>query len=156
MTEINRNSQFVKARETVFRLLKYRLRSEQEIREKLLRKEMDDNTVDAAVAHFKDLGLVNDRQFARKWILARLAKPFGANRIRVELKNKGICKEIIDEELAQAAGEVSEDDAIRPLIERQVEKNKNVHPLKRKQRIFQYLLRRGFSLPAVNKAIKPL
>ena len=89
----------VQAKSYVFRLLKIRFRSEKEVRDKLGQKGFSEPTVDEAVGYFRSIGLIDDRQFARRWIASRLNKPFGVHRIRFELKEKGIAPEIIKQAL---------------------------------------------------------
>jgi len=86
------------------------LRSEQEIYNKLKQKRFSHDHIKRTVQYFKEIGLINDRQFAQKWILSRLAKPFGKDRIRFELKEKGIDTAIIEEELGQALHDYPEFD----------------------------------------------
>ena len=59
------------AKQVVYRLLKIRIRSEKEIREKLTQKEFDQPTVDQTLDFFRQTHFVDDRVFARKWIESR-------------------------------------------------------------------------------------
>lgn len=142
----------------IFRLLKIRFRSEKEVRDKSRKKGFGEPTVDEAVGYFKAIDLINDRQFARKWIASRLSrtKPFGIHRIRFELKEKGIAPELINEEIAQVIPDYSETEIIAHLAQRQAVKHRNIPREKVKQRVYGYLLRRGFNPAAVMKAIKAI
>ncbi len=145
-----------KAREAVFRLLKIRFRSEQEIRERLTRKQFSKETVEQTIPYFKELGLIDDRQFARKWISSRLLKPFGINRIQFELRNKGIQDEIIHEALRNLTDDYPEEEIVFRLAKQQASKVKNVDLNKSRQRIYGYLARRGFRSATIFKAFKEL
>ena len=92
--------QLFKAKNTVYQLLKYRPRSEKEIYDKLTEKNFSKNIIDNIISYFKDVELINDNLFTRGWISSRLTKPYGLTRIRYELKQKGIKKEIIKQEIA--------------------------------------------------------
>ncbi len=144
------------AKKYVYRLLKIRFRSEKEVRDKLRQKGFSEPTVDEAVGYFESIGLVDDRQFARKWIASRLNKPFGVHRIRFELKEKGVDPELMTEEFAQATSEYSEVDVVARLAKRQAAKHRDISREKVKQRVYGYLLRRGFNPAAVIKAIKDI
>jgi len=145
-----------KARDTVFRLLKIRYRSEKEIREKLKRKNFSAPIIEQTIQYFKDLELINDRQFAQKWISSRLGKPFGLNRIRFELKDKGIDADILQQELKEATRNYPETEIATALAKRQAAKYENIAKIKVKQRLYGYLARRGFSSTAINKALGSL
>lgn len=147
---------FEQAKGYIFLLLKIRFRSEKEVRDKLHKKGFSEPTADEAVGYFKAIGLVDDRQFARKWIASRLDKPFGIHRIRFELKEKGITPDLIKEELAQAMSEYSEMDVVGRLAKHQALKHRNIPREKVKQRVYGYLLRRGFNPAIVMKAIQDI
>lgn len=146
------------AKNYIYRLLKIRFRSEREVRDKLRQKGFSEPTADEAVGYFKAIDLINDRQFARKWIASRLSrnKPFGVYRIRFELKEKGIEPELMKEELARATTDYSEADVVARLAKRQAVKHPNIPREKVKQRVYGYLLRRGFNPAIVMKAIKEI
>lgn len=143
-----------KAREAVFRLLKIRFRSEQEIRERLTRKQFSQETIEQTIPYFKELGLIDDRQFAQKWISSRLLKPLGINRIQFELRNKGVQDEIIQEALKNLTDDYPEEEIVFRLAKRQVSKYKNTDLNKSRQRIYGYLARRGFRSATILKALK--
>ena len=145
-----------KAREAVFRLLKVRFRSEQEIRERLKRKEFPQDTIEQTIEYFKKGEFIDDRQFAQKWISSRLLKPFGVNRIQFELKSKGIQDEIIKEALKDVTNDYLEEEVVLSLVKRQVSKYKNRDLNKSRQRIYGYLARRGFRSGVILKALERL
>ncbi len=145
-----------KAKMDVCRLLKYRLRSEQELRDKLITKNISESTINETITYFKDLDCINDRLFCRQWITSRLKKPFGFNRIQFELKNKGIPKNIIDEEFQKLTLDYSEINTVVELAQRRILKYKNVEPEKQKQRLFGFLARRGYNSSTIMKALKEI
>jgi len=147
---------FAKARNYVFTLLKFRNRSEQEIREKLKKKKCEQKTVEKTIQYLKDVHFIDDRQFARDWIKARLTKPFGFRRISFELNQKGIDKDIIREELNEAKGNFPEGEIVVALARKMAKKYAKLDEAKIKRRIFGYLSRRGFNLEAIQKAISRL
>ena len=148
-----------RAKTYIFRLLKIRFRSEKEARDKLQQKGFSEPTADEAVGYFKSLDLINDRQFARRWIASRLSssnKPFGVHRIRFELKEKGIDPDLLKEEFERATADYSEGEVVARLARRQALKYRDIPREKVKQRVYGYLLRRGFNPAVVMKAIKDI
>jgi regulatory protein len=147
---------FRKAQTVVDRLLKFRLRSEQELREKLSRTGFPESTITQTIQHFRDLKLVDDRLFARQWISSRLKKPFGLARIRLELKKKGIDPDLIEQALSEATENYDELEIVTALAKHRASKYPKTDPEKIPQRVYGYLLRRGFSMGNIIKAVKTL
>lgn len=97
------------AMQYALRLLGYRQRSVHEMSYRLKEKDYPVEAVDDVIARLKDWGYLNDLRFAEDWIQYRLAtKPMGPLLLEVELKDKGIAKDIIDAKLAEAFSQVSE------------------------------------------------
>ena len=96
---------------------------------------------------------MDDQQFASLWISSRLKKPFGLNRIRFELKQKGIDPEIISQETKRAQENYDESETILGLAQKRVAKYRNCNPKTAKRRLYDYLLRRGFQRGIIQKTI---
>ena len=156
MVTQERNKELIRARNIVFLLLKFRQRSEKEVRQRLKRKSISDSIIENVVDYFKELTLLDDRQFARSWIRARLLKPFGVKRIRFELKQKGIPDNIINEELTEASHSEGENEAVTALAKKCLSKYKNLEPIKAKRRTYEYLLRRGFTSEQIQKTLQKI
>ena len=144
---------FFRARNAVFRFLKNRLHSEKEIRDKLAKKKFDTQIITQTIQYFKDINLIDDRQFTQQWIASRLAKPFGINRIRFELNAKGIPKTILKEEIQNMFVQYPEVEIVTELLKKQKEKYHDADQMKIKQRLYGYLARRGFNNDAITKAM---
>ena len=145
-----------KARNSVFRLLKYRPRSEFEIRDKLKQKKIPAAVIDETCRYFRDLDLINDRQFAQSWIRYRLLRPFGLNRIRFELRAKGVEDDIIAEELEHIREDYDELGIVTEIARKRLKKFKSLDKNKAQKRIYDYLLRRGFKTDTIIKALRKL
>src|SRR5687767_9245116 len=78
--------------------LRYRPRTEKEIINYLSKKKADDKTSQLVVEKLKDLQLINDHEFAKWWIEQRQTfRPRGMHIIKMELKQKGVAEDIIQE-----------------------------------------------------------
>ncbi len=135
------------------RLIKYRPRSESELRQRLKQKNFTGPVIDRVVIYFKQQGLVNDLEFAREWIASRIKKAFGFKRMRQELSIKGIAPKLIERALDEAQSKYSEEEAIKVLIASRKGRFKTISPDKAKQRIYLYLMRRGFATEKIQEAI---
>ena len=139
-----------------FRLLKFRPRSEYELRQRLKRRGFPESIVKETLLFLKAKGLVDDLEFARIWVESRIKKPLGINRLKQELRIKGIDKELIEQVVEGVGSKYSEEEIINDLVHRRWEKLKHIQPQKAKRRLFLYLLRRGFSLDKVQEAINQI
>ena len=145
-----------KARNYAFLLLKFRLRSEKEILQRLKKKKFDEGIIQETLSFLKEKGFVDDRYFAKAWIESRIKRPLGLRRIRSELQLKGVAGEIIDSQLEEIKKEYSEEDLVFELAKERIHKLKSIDPQKAKRRTLEYLLRRGFSLNIVLDALNQL
>jgi regulatory protein len=126
-------------------LLKFRLRSEFELRQRLKKKKFDAQTIEKAVSFLKERRFIDDNSFAKAWIGSRIKRPLGIRRIKQELALKGIDKAIIDNGLNEIKKNYSEKEVVANITKDRLNKLKGCDPQKSKKRIFAYLLRRGFS-----------
>ncbi len=143
-----------KAKEFCYLLLKARDRSEKEILQRLSAKKFSTETIEHAIQDLKTSGLVNDRQFARNWIQTRLSKSYGLKRINFELREKGISDGLASEELSQLLTAYPQEDVVLSLIKERARRYRKLDVSKRKQRLFAYLIARGFSSNIINQEIK--
>ena len=143
-------------RAAALRLLKTRPRSIGEVEAKLEDKEFASGDIAEAVEYLKQLCLLDDRAFTVGWIRYRLARQFGFQRIIGELKEKGVEDGIITDAVAAAKQEYSEEAIAVALARRKAERLSGIDPLKRKKRVLDLLLRRGFPTNVAYKAIKEI
>lgn len=144
---------FQRCHSAALHYLGYRPRSEFELRERLCRRGFDGDSVAAVLARLKELGLVNDMEFAQFWQENRQAfSPRSGSLTRLELRRKGVADEIIsqvvssfdDNESAYRAGLGK---ARRlPLSDYQ----------SFRRRLGEYLGRRGFRYGVINNTVQQL
>jgi len=147
-------SKSVKA--AAFRLLKIRPRSIAELKEKLGGKGFSLIEVEVVIHELIASGLLDDRAFTRSWINYRLARPFGFRRIIQELKTKGIAPEIIEQAVAEIKEGYSSEEVAVELAQRRWQRLPVIDSGKKKKRVMDFLLRRGFELDVVIKILKKL
>lgn len=145
-----------KALNYAFCLLKFRPRSEYELRQRLKKRGFQGQEIKETIFFLQEKSFLNDQEFAREWAESRLRRPFGFKRIRQELKIKGIKQELIDQTLRELNSKYSEDEMIQEAMLRRWEKLKHIEPVKAKRRLFMYLLRRGFSADIIRDSIREL
>jgi regulatory protein len=143
-----------RARAYAFLLLKFRLRSENELKARLEQKGFSEELSQDTVNFLKDKEFINDCVFARSWVSSRLKRPFGLKKIRQELVQKGLDKEIIDNSLSQVKEHYNEGQIVIQLAQQRFSRIKGIEPLKAKARVYGYLLRRGFAPDVVSDIVK--
>lgn len=136
-----------KARNYVYRLLKYRNRSEKEIRDKLLKRKFPPEVMDKVIQGLKDNGYIDDLKFAQEWLNFRLKVPFGLKRIIFELKQKGIEEEIIKQVINCSQVNRTQSEALADIAGRRLAlmRRREKDKVKLRRKIYGFLLRRGFS-----------
>ena len=147
---------FKKALEYAFLLLKYRLRSENEIRLRLKKKKFSEDLIDKVEAFLKEKKFIDDSIFAKAWIQSRIKRPLGLRRIRQELKLKGVSPEIIASEVDKIKKDYAEEDVVKEIAQMRLKRLKGLDPTVAKRRLYAYLLRRGFSPEVVYDVIGQL
>lgn len=106
--ESPRRSTYERLLDRAMRVLATREHSEQELRKKLTAiysRQTDDapdsETVEKVIASCREQNWVDDARFARLFISSRARKGYGARRVRQELQQKGVAREIGDAAMAE-------------------------------------------------------
>lgn len=137
------------------KFLSYRPRSEKEVRDNLLKKKATDTTADLIITKLKEQRFLDDKEFTKWWIEQRtLIKPTGLRVIKMELKQKGIDRELVDEILQNSEDLVHDElEMARKLVEKKIDKLRNLDRQKIYQKLGGFLSRRGFDYDTIKKAI---
>lgn len=131
--------------------LSYRQRSEKEVRDKLKTKEVDSQTIDKIIAKLKDKKFINDEEFARMFSENRLRfKPRSLRLIKLELKQKGIAPEIINNLQLTIDSDL---ESAEKLVEKRLGRVKGLPKQEIYEKIGRYLASKGFNWDTIKKAI---
>ena len=88
---------FEKFYNSALRFLSFRPRSENEVRDNLLEKKAVQEIIEKIILKLKEHNFINDLEFAKHWIESRIRfKPRSSRLIQMELKQKGIAQDLID------------------------------------------------------------
>jgi len=134
------------AKQKAYRLLSARPHSEKELARKLREKGFPAAVIKEALENLLDLKYLNDASFADSWARNLAAnKLWGNRKIIASLQEKGVAAPLIDEAVLSARRELPEEEAIAILLRKRGARRKaTTLDIKEKQRIFQYLMGRGF------------
>ena len=135
------------------RYLSYRPRSEYEMRRQLAKHRFDEDCIEAILSKLKEQGLVDDSAFAKFWKENRQSfSPRSQWLTRLELKQKGVPNEIID----QAVSTIDDaDNAYRAATSRVRSLTMSDYHSFR-HRLGEYLRRRGFGYGVISRTIERL
>ncbi len=132
------------------RFLSFRPRSEKEVLDYLKRKKANAENVSKIVKKLKEYNFVNDLDFAKWWIENRKK---GKRLVVMELKQKGITKEIIEEAVSIFDLVKKEEGLIEKLIEKKW-RTFSKEGEKGYQKMVNFLMRRGFDWDTIKQALK--
>lgn len=132
-----------KAKDAAYRYLSYRARSVAEVRDKLREKGFAAETVAATIADLQRQQLLDDREFARRWVEARLQRVNGARKLAHDLRGKGVATGVVDEVLAEFAPMLAAGEQAVELLTKQAWRYRGLTPDKAKRRMLGFLARRG-------------
>jgi regulatory protein len=131
----------------VFRLLSIRPRSIREIRNYLDKKteHSDSDTVNQVMVRLTELGYADDYKFAQ-WLVSQRQghKPKGDRFIQNELKLKGVSPDIISHVFEDPV-DLSQKDLALKAVSKKLSLWAKLPIFERRQKLFTYLMRQGFS-----------
>jgi regulatory protein len=143
----------IDVRRYALRLLSYRARSENELRERLLGKGFPEGAVSSTLLYLKEAGFIDDAALAQD--LKRLAlgqKKLGYSAARSFMQRRGLPRDLVEATLGY--DEEVELGNARNLLEKRLKCAGSHLTAKEKKRLYDYLSRRGFSFSVINKAMR--
>ncbi|MDQ3791480.1 MAG: RecX family transcriptional regulator [Actinomycetota bacterium] len=121
--------------------LGYRARSEKEVRDRLRRFGYGEETVGGVVGRLKELGYLDDEDFAR--LAAReQARRYGPRRVSAELRRSGVDAELVQDAVEEAFAGGAESEQARYAAARRYNRGGATAEARR---VYGFLMRRGYS-----------
>ncbi len=134
-------------------LLGRRGRTKYELKSKLFEKGYEPETVEATMKRLEEMSLLDDKTYAELYARDKVGiYRRGRYRIGLELRRKGVDKELVDE----AVGAIDEQDELAAAISLLKGRQRawaDLHDRKRFERSTHLLQRRGFSGKVIRQAI---
>lgn len=151
--EIVYEDEIAKAFNKALNFLSYQMRSEQEVRKKLISNEYGEAVVEEAIRKLEKLGFLNDETYSKALLETkkRTAKK-GPRAIQQDLIKKGISKNLQQQVLKEYSHEDQVKNAIE-LAEKQVRAGEDKTPSQVKQKIQDLLIRKGYSFAIVSEVL---
>ncbi|MFN3659851.1 MAG: regulatory protein RecX [Brevinematales bacterium] len=127
-----------KARSVAIRYLKYRPRSREEVRRRLVREHIHEDVIRETLIELEKEGWFDELRLAKEWTEERMrTRGLSLSAIRRELRLKGISEEVIEEALAGVV--YDEKEVVFSLLSRKAKSGKD------ERYLVSLLMRRGYS-----------
>lgn len=150
-------SEPIKALDCALYFLGHRKRSEKEIITKLRQKDYEDVDIEETLVKLRELGFIDDADFAQSLINDRRNFSKVGKRVLVqELRAKGIDGEIIDEMVSLNATDESEFENALALAEKKAANLSGQDSQAIKNKLYQFLLRKGYSSNIIARVLRHL
>lgn len=138
------NEQEKQATITALRLLTATPKSKKRLKQKLREKGYPAEAIEGALAKLEGEGILNDRNFALS-VFQTFShhRPSGRKRIAFEMEKRGIGEDLAQEILEKYSPEEEREGALE-LAKTKFERWRKLDAMKRRKKIYDYLVRRGF------------
>jgi len=149
-----------KATERALTFLEKRDRTEAEVRERLAKSGFSEDAVNEAVLKLKELGFIDDADYAARYLEALVAKGRGRLRISTEMRRKGLADFLIKNTLEDGYSAESERAAAQTVAEKTIGELPigllAENPRKAYEKINRRLVGRGFSYAIIGEVMEKL
>jgi regulatory protein len=157
LDEIGRTVLFSSAKRTAQRYLARSMRTEKEVRKRLLEKEYPEPVILATIEWLKKYSFVNDKAYSEAYIQTQIRlKPASRRKLLADLVKKGIDKQSAEIALSESFDDDADANTALALARSYASKNSHIEEKKMKQRLMGYLQRRGFRYNDIREAIDKL
>lgn len=152
IAEIKETILVKRAKLRAMHLLNDMARTESQLRQKLLQNGYPEDVVDVAVNYVKSFGYINDEAYIRNFIESKKERK-SRREIAALLGQKGLKGELSDRLMEEVFEEHTDRDAIYEIL-RKKRWNFEASDEKEKQKIYGYLVRKGFRYEDIRQVIQ--
>jgi regulatory protein len=156
--EIETDEEYVDAKQKAFDYLAYKPRTETEVRRKLRKKDISSSVIEDVIARLYELEYIDDESYAHDYAHNRFSsKKYGPARIRRELKERGVDRHLADAAVDELFAEVDATAAAWKHAEKRWPRLADEDdPRRRRQKMYRYLRRRGFTSDTIRPILDEL
>lgn len=140
---------YKRARERALYILDDSYKTRKQIIDKLKSGLYPDNIIYKVVEYLEEYNLINDKRYAMLYLDYKKSV-YSKRKIIQDLYTKGISKELIDEAFMES--DFSEDDSISSVLKKRA-KRYDLSDSKDLQKLYRYLVGKGYSFSTVKKAV---
>jgi len=138
------------AYQQALRLLSYRPRASAEVRRNLVKHDVPAEVIEDVLARLQRAGLIDDNRFAQAWVENRSEfRPRGRRALVVEMRQRGLD----DESIQQALAEVDEQALADQAANKQARRLAGLDETAFKQKLSGFLARRRFGYAVIRETV---
>lgn len=139
-------------------LLAFRARSARDLQRRLEQKGVTRERAERVIAKLRDLGLVDDADFARQLTRSKLSAGTSRRRVHQELFKRGVSREVADAAVEQVTEDEGLDDdaSIERVARKKWRTLAELDTVTRRRRLYGFLARRGFDADDVSRMVRLL
>lgn len=155
LKEIAKEDDYFKAKDTAFKFLEKNMKTENQLRDKLLEKEFEPVTIDRVVVLLKEYKLLDDHRYTQQFLAEKL-RSRGLKKVTFELHQKGITKEVLQEVLdTMDTGSIEEESCFKVAEKKFREiQRKEADRYKQKNKLYTFLAGKGYDYETINSVIR--
>lgn len=154
LTRLAREDEFMKCKNSALKIVERSYKTEKEIYNKLIAKEYSKESINRAIEFLREYNLINDENYVKMYVKDKL-KSQGKNKIKYNLKRKGIPDELINEELSKIDYDDSKDGAIILAQKKYNElQRRESDKYKLSQKLYRFLISKGYNYDLASDVMK--
>ncbi len=135
-----------------YNILSVKDHTECELIKKLSKKYKNEN-FDEILEHLKFYGYIDDEKYSVNYVLSKFRKGYGQYYIKHKLFEKGI-NISVEKIVGIISKEYNIDDKVKDVLIKKILSYKRFDVPKRKKKLFDFLLRRGFDADSIGRVIQ--
>jgi regulatory protein len=136
-------------------LLAFRARSARELQRRLTMKGESRERAERVIAKLRDVGLINDADFARQVARSKVSAGASKRRLQQELFKRGVARDVADEAVSEVLADESVDEVA--IAERVARKRlpslASADATTQRRRLYAFLARRGHDSETIRKVM---
>lgn len=144
----------IRCKDSALRIIERSYKTEKEVRDKLILKGYEENSINKSIEFLKEYNFINDSNYTKAFISYKL-KSQGSEKIKYTLIQKGISKESIDEELSNLNKENEKNialDIAKKKLAIIIKKENDKYKISGK--LYRYLISKGYGYDVINEVVK--
>ena len=153
--QLREASDVTEAYDRALNLLAFRARSARELQRRLIQKGVTADRADKVIARLREVGLIDDADFARQVARSKVSSGASRRRLHQELFKRGVARNVADEAVDQVIEEENVDEVA--VAERVARKRlpllSGADAPTRRRRLYGFLARRGHDSDTIRQVM---
>jgi regulatory protein len=139
----------------IYKFCTYQERCRSEVRRKLLKLGAEEKDVENVLTHLESENFLNEERFATSFARGKfIYKKWGRQKIRHELRQKGVPDELIEAAIEEEIDDESYSIAMRKLMRPRLNKLKGEPLIKKKSELSRFLIMKGYESSLMSGTIE--